>query len=106
MGTIMGATCVSGGGTDGMERDFGIDHCSDNSDEEKPRHELIACWGRKRRLRDGEARPAAEEWRRALGVGQPVRLERIPCRQVTNERGARGCSLVGVVHDAETARIY
>ena len=68
--------------------------------------ELIARWGKWRRLSDREALQAAEEWRRALAVRQSVSLVRIARHQVMNERGRRGCSLVGVVYDDEAARIY
>jgi hypothetical protein len=57
-------------------------------------------------LTDAQARRAVEEWRGALGVRHPVRLERIPSHQVTNERGLPGCSLVGVVCDAGAACLY
>ena len=67
---------------------------------------LIARWGRWRRLGDEEARQAAEGWRQALKVPQSVHLVRISRHQVTNERGQRGCSLVGVVYDEHAARIY
>jgi hypothetical protein len=59
-----------------------------------------------RRLRESEAQREVEHWRAALGVRQPVRLERIRRHQVTDEHGSPGCSLVGVVHDAESACIY
>lgn len=68
--------------------------------------ELMARWGRRRRLGDEEARLAAGEWRRELGVRQAVALVRIARSQVANECGRRGCSLVGVVYDEQTARIY
>jgi hypothetical protein len=67
---------------------------------------LVARWGRWRRLSDAEARQATEEWRHALKVRQSVHLVRISRHQVTNERGQRGCSLVGVVFDEDAARIY
>ena len=72
----------------------------------EPGRELLARWGRWRRLSDAEAQQAAVDWRVALGVRQSVRLERISRHQVVNERGRRGCSLVGVVYDEHTARIY
>jgi hypothetical protein len=59
-----------------------------------------------RRLREAEARREVEHWRGALGVRQPVHLERIRRHQVTDEHGSPGCSMVGVVHDAESACIY
>ena len=65
-----------------------------------------ARWSRWRRLTPAEARLAVEYWRGELGVAHSVRLERIRCHQVTNEQGAAGCSLVGVVCGAETACIY
>lgn len=68
--------------------------------------ELVHRWGRRRRLSDSEASLAVDEWRGALGVRQGVRLERIRHYQVTNERGHLGCSLVGVVCDAEATRLY
>jgi hypothetical protein len=57
-------------------------------------------------LDDAAASLAVEHWRAALGVTHPVRLERIGYRQVTDERGAPGCSLVGVVTDDHGACIY
>src|ERR1051326_3105827 len=66
----------------------------------------IAGWGRLRRLDDAAASLAVEHWRAALGVTHPVRLEGIGYRQVTDERGAPGCSLVGVVTDDHGACIY
>jgi hypothetical protein len=57
-------------------------------------------------LRDEEAGEALQGWGRVLGVQKPVRLDRILHTQVTNERGRLGCSLVGVVCDADAARIY
>jgi hypothetical protein len=70
------------------------------------KRERVVRWGRGRRLAETEAPLVVEHWRAALGVRHAVRLERIDCQQVTDERGARGCSLVGVVYDAETACIY
>ncbi len=67
---------------------------------------LFARWGRWRRLSDGEAREAAEAWRRALGVRQRVTLERLSRYQVTGEDGRHGCSLVGVTWDPDQATIY
>jgi hypothetical protein len=68
--------------------------------------ELVQRWGRRRRLSDAQARLAVDEWRGVLGVRHGVRLERIRHYEVTNERGRLGCSLVGVVCDAEAACIY
>ena len=62
-------------------------------------------WGRWRRLSDAEAHTAAEQWRAALRVRQTVKLDRINRHQVMDERGRRGCGLVGVVYNEETARI-
>jgi hypothetical protein len=71
------------------------------------RERLISRWGRWRRLSDVEAHQAAEQWRAALGVRQPVTLSRIARHQVMDaSSGQRGCSLVGVVFDESTACIY
>ena len=77
-----------------------------DSGGERRRSGLIARWGRWRPLRDAEAREAAAAWGAVLGVAQQVRLERISRFQVTDHHGRRGCSLVGVVHDAHAACIY
>jgi hypothetical protein len=53
-----------------------------------------------------EALGIVEVWKRRLGVTQSVELVRISPLQVTGESGQPGCSLVGVVYDATTARIY
>lgn len=45
-------------------------------------------------------------WRRRLGIARAVRTERISRRQVVGAEGRPGCSLVGVVLDAEVAVIY
>jgi hypothetical protein len=66
---------------------------------------LCRRWGRWRRLSDIEAHTAAEQWRGALRVRQTVKLDRINRHQVMDERGRRGCGLVGVVYNEETARI-
>lgn len=46
------------------------------------------------------------EWRRRLGIACPVRLERTSIWQVTDERGRRGCSLVGVALNRNEACIF
>jgi hypothetical protein len=69
-------------------------------------YDLIGRWGCWRRLTDRHASAAADEWRRALGVRQAVRLERVSRSQVTGACGRRGCSLVGVVYDEDSACIY
>jgi hypothetical protein len=66
---------------------------------------LCRRWGRWRRLSDAEAHAAAEQWRGARRVRQTVKLDRINRHQVMDERGRRGCGLVGVVYNEETARI-
>jgi hypothetical protein len=63
-------------------------------------------WRRWRRLPDLEAGAALATWREMLGVRQSVRLERVTPWQVTDSRGRRGCSLVGVVYDERAACIY
>jgi hypothetical protein len=68
--------------------------------------ELLQRWGRRRRLSDAQAQLAVDEWRGVLAVRHGVRLQRIRHYEVTNERGRLGCSLVGVVCDAEAACIY
>jgi hypothetical protein len=73
---------------------------------ERERADLIRRWGRWRRLEDAEARHAAAAWRHHLGVLQLVHLQRLRRHQVTDERGRSGCSLVGVVYDAERVCIY
>lgn len=70
------------------------------------REALLRRWGRWRRLSDEEAERAAEDWRRVLEVRQAVRLARVDRLQVTDHRGRRGCSLVGVVYNNEEACIY
>lgn len=67
---------------------------------------LLARWGRWRRLADPEADLAIAAWRRCFAIGQQVGRERVSPYQVTNERGRRGCSLVGVVFDAASATIH
>lgn len=67
---------------------------------------IIRRWGRWRRLSDSEAMRAVEAWRAALGVRQQVALVRVHRRQVTDDRGRTGCSLVGVVYNQEAAWIY
>src|SRR4051794_23064795 len=83
-------------------------HASDRRESARMRENSAraARWSRWRRLSHVEARLAVEYWRGELGVAHSVRLERIRCHQVTNERGSAGCALVGVVCDAETACIY
>ena len=66
----------------------------------------LSRWGTRRRLTDGEALLALEDWRRALEIPLPVRLERVRREQVSDHRGRRGCSLVGVVTYAEEGCIY
>ncbi len=66
---------------------------------------LIKRWGRRRSLPDPVAQQAVAQWREFLAVQQVVRLERVGCGQVTDHTGRRGCSLVGIVYDAEAARI-
>jgi hypothetical protein len=70
------------------------------------RARAIRRWGRSRRMPDADAARAVQWWRRALGVRQRVRLERVDPFQVTDERRVPGCSLVGVCHDSESACIY
>lgn len=70
------------------------------------RYLLIKKWGRLRPLPDTAAREAAAEWQAHLGIRQEVRLERVTPAQVSDRTGRRGCSLVGVVYDVESARIF
>lgn len=68
--------------------------------------ELIRRWGRLRPLPDTEAQAALGRWAEALGVGREVQLARVDRRQVTDHRGRRGGSLVGVTVREREATLY
>ena len=68
--------------------------------------ELIRRWGRLRPLPDPEAQAALGRWAEALGVARDVQLARVDRRQVTDHRGRRGGSLVGVTVREREATLY
>lgn len=68
--------------------------------------DLIRKWGKRRPLPDTEAQAALRLWAAALRVAPEVQLARVDPRQVTDHRGRRGGSLVGVSLQAEAATLY
>lgn len=56
--------------------------------------------------KDARARRWISHWSHALSIATTIQLERTSIWHVTDDRGRAGCSLVGVVLDAEGACIY